>query len=113
MINIQINEIVYLEDQEMDMKDKFYKKCNHKANTICIIQSLQGNVFGDFTSLERKKTINSPQEQDHEYDKLAFVYVIRSAKGYIDADAEILSIQIQFVASNTRAIQHYPNEHFL
>ena len=54
-------------------RNDFYKKCNGKSNTICIIQSPQNNVFGGFTSLKLLKLRGGQAT-----DITAFVYLIRS-----------------------------------
>ena len=65
-------------------RNNFYSKCDNKSDTICIIQSPEGNVFGGFTSLKWIK-VGSSGRSGHEYDELAFVYHLRR-KGHVNEE---------------------------
>ena len=67
--------------------EDFHKKCDDKNNTICVIESPDGNVFGGFTSLIWNVTDTN---QQYKTDPSAFVYLIRSNQGY---DAQIFPVQ--------------------
>ena len=76
-------------------RNDFYKKCNGKSNTICIMQSPQNNVFGGFTSLKWQKGSGGQGK-----DKSAFVYMIRSNG---ELKAELYPVQ----TGGSGAIQYY------
>ena len=92
-------EIIYRASRDGVSKDEFYKKCNLKANTICIIQTPQNNVFGGFTSLKWLEPTRDI-EVEHMKDPKAFVYIIRSSEG---DDAKLYPVQ----HGGKNAIQHY------
>ena len=81
-------------------RDDFYSKCDGINNSICVIQTKENNVFGGFTSLywDKSKCKNYPM--DHEDDPSAFIYIIRSQKGY---KPEIIGVK----NNGRRAVQHY------
>ena len=54
-------------------RQDFYKKCNKMDNTICVIHTVENNVFGGYTSIKWDKS-----DDYHETDRSAFIYKIRN-----------------------------------
>ena len=50
-------------------------KCDDVPNTICVIESNHGNVFGGFTTLPWKSDVGR-----YHVDEEAFVYIVRKKK---------------------------------
>merc|ERR1712228_293296 len=59
--------------------NSFFNKCNMKKNTLCIIQSDIDNVFGGFTTMKWDRSITGFSTKA---DAKAFLYLIRSSKGF-------------------------------
>jgi len=53
----------------------FHLKCDGQANTICVIESNHGNVFGGFTVLPWKSDVGR-----YHVDEEAFVYIVRKKR---------------------------------
>jgi len=53
----------------------FHLKCDGMANTVCVIESNHGNVFGGFTTLPWKSDVGR-----YHVDEEAFVYIVRKKK---------------------------------
>eukprot|EP01084_Bolivina_argentea_P111483 198880_1 len=53
----------------------FHLKCDDMANTICVIESNHGNVFGGFTTLPWKSDVGR-----YHVDEEAFVFIVRKKK---------------------------------
>jgi len=53
----------------------FHLKCDDVPNTICVIESNHGNVFGGFTTLPWKSDVGR-----YHVDEEAFVYIVRKKK---------------------------------
>ena len=88
-------KLIFRASRDGYRRTDFYEKYNDEINTICIISTPQNNVFGGFTKLKWSESKNG-----HEDDPSAFIYLLRSNKGY---KPEIYPVQ-----NNGRdAIQHY------
>ena len=53
----------------------FHMKCDDVPNTICVIESDKGNVFGGFTTLPWKSDVGR-----YHVDEEAFVFIVRKKK---------------------------------
>ena len=90
-------KLLYRGTRDGYKRNEFYKKCHLKKNTICIIETLQNNVFGGYTSCEWNE---SKQNWEHERDPFAFLYLLRS-KGTLNP--KLFPVQ----NNGSHAIQHY------
>lgn len=71
--NVISYELIYKATRDGDKSENFHSKCDNKENTIVIIKSKNGKIFGGFTTKfwNHMEYINDP---------LAFVFSINKQK---------------------------------
>ena len=82
IIEYKLCDLLFRGTRDGFSRNDFYKKCNNKQDTICLIQSHQNNVFGGFTSLKWDESRN----RGYQTDPAAFLYLIRSNKSNKDSE---------------------------
>merc|ERR1712176_355484 len=75
----------------------FHLKCDDVANTICIIESNHGNVFGGFTTVPWKSDVGR-----YVVDEEAFVFIVRKKKKALKKAA----IYLQYTSSQHSVVHN-------
>jgi len=89
-------ELLFRGSEDGFLSSAFHAKCDGRANTICVIESNFGNVFGGFTVLPWASEVGK-----YYVDEEAFVYIVRKKKKTLKKAVVYLQI-----ASSQHSVVH-------